>query len=86
MLARRSVPFLQRANLRAAACLAPQHQRLCSSSKAVGESLAENTKASTFTGTPVELLSRTVKIFQPAQGVQNANQNTQVWKIQWEDA
>ncbi|KAL3922582.1 MAG: hypothetical protein SGPRY_004512, partial [Prymnesium sp.] len=47
----------------------------------------DNTRASTFTGTPPSLLSdRTVKIFQPSQGVQNGNANTNVWKMQWEDA
>lgn len=40
-----------------------------------------------FTGTPAEMLeTRVVKIYQPSQGVQNANQNTLVWKMQWEDA
>jgi len=41
---------------------------------------------STFTGTPKGMLdTRRVKIFKPAQGVQNATQNTLVWKMQWED-
>lgn len=55
--------------------------------KAVGEALPDNTKASTFTGTPTDQLgSRTVKIFQPPTGVQNANYKSTVWKMQWEDA
>jgi len=39
-----------------------------------------------FTGTPAAMLdSRVVKIFRPPPGVQNATQNTLVWKMQWED-
>jgi NADH dehydrogenase (ubiquinone) Fe-S protein 4 len=41
---------------------------------------------SVFTGAPAEMMDqRVVKIFQPSQGVQNATQNTLVWKVQWED-
>lgn len=79
MLAAR-LPLRTAASLRRAG--APR--ALCS--KAVGESIADNTKASTFTGTPASLLGkRIVKIFQPPQGVQNGNQNTTVWRMQWED-
>merc|ERR1712083_512559 len=47
---------------------------------------ADTATVSTFTGTPKEMLdTRVVKIFKPAQGVQNATQNTLMWKIQWED-
>ena len=42
---------------------------------------------SSFTGTPSEMLDkRVVRIFRPAQMVQNATQNTLVWKMQWEDS
>ncbi|KAL1498913.1 hypothetical protein AB1Y20_013435 [Prymnesium parvum] len=79
MLAAR-LPLRTAASLRRAG--APR--ALCS--KAVGESIADNTKASTFTGTPASLLGkRIVKIFQPPHGVQNGNQNTTVWRMQWED-
>jgi NADH dehydrogenase (ubiquinone) Fe-S protein 4 len=41
---------------------------------------------STFTGVPKEMLdNRVVKIFKPPPTVQNATQNTHVWKMQWED-
>uniref|UniRef100_A0A7S0IXR3 NADH dehydrogenase [ubiquinone] iron-sulfur protein 4, mitochondrial n=1 Tax=Calcidiscus leptoporus TaxID=127549 RepID=A0A7S0IXR3_9EUKA len=47
---------------------------------------ADTATVSTFTGAPKEMLdTRVIKIFKPAQGVQNATQNTLMWKIQWED-
>ena len=40
-----------------------------------------------FTGAPQGMLeSRVVKIYQQAQGVQNATQNMIPWRMQWEDA
>jgi len=59
-------------------------------SKGVGTHSAppqvDTAQVSAFTGVPKSMLdTRTIKIFKPAQGVQNATQNTQVWKIQWED-
>jgi len=41
---------------------------------------------SAFTGAPVEMMeTRVVKIYQQAQGVQNATQNMIPWRMQWED-
>jgi CHASE2 domain-containing sensor protein len=41
---------------------------------------------SAFTGVPAgQLEMRVVKIYQQAQGVQNATQNTIPWRMQWED-
>ena len=82
----------------AAARLGPVHGRtLCSNALAsgpggssdVGKAEApplDTGTVSTFTGVPKGMLdTRVVKIFRPAQGVQNATQNTLVWKMQWED-
>jgi hypothetical protein len=73
LLIRRAAPSLR------------QSRSLCTGD-AVGDALADNTKAGTFTGTPSsQLTSRSVKIFQPSQGVQNGTQNTLIWKMQWDD-
>mmetsp|Transcript_42266 Transcript_42266/g.111992 ORF Transcript_42266/g.111992 Transcript_42266/m.111992 type:complete len:174 (-) Transcript_42266:312-833(-) len=84
MLARRGAALVLHRAAGVRAAVPAVQQRLCST--AVGEYSPVNTKAGTFTGTPTEqTATRTVKIFQPPQGVQNGTQNTTVWKMQWED-
>lgn len=48
--------------------------------------IADKSTISSFTGAPTGMMeTRVVKIFQQAQGVQNATQNMLSWRMQWED-
>lgn len=52
----------------------------------VAEPQYDKASISQFTGVPLsQLNTRMVKIFNQSQGVQNGNQNTMSWKMQWED-
>mmetsp|Transcript_23455 Transcript_23455/g.40098 ORF Transcript_23455/g.40098 Transcript_23455/m.40098 type:complete len:176 (-) Transcript_23455:48-575(-) len=86
--------MLMRTAARRAAALPQQRQLLARTlcSKKPGDALSTDTSnvkpnMGFFTGAPqTQTSTRVVKIFQPANTVVTGNQNTLVWRMQWEDA